>query len=241
MPHSVQHLRHILVFGIFMFSLPYGLVYWGEQHIPSNLASILFSAMPFWVILFAHLMVAEERFRWEQAVGSVIGFTGVLIIFSEGKFDLSSLFTIGMLAVLGSSACSGFASVWGKRFTDEINHFQTTAYGMLTGALLLLLFSRFEPDRFFNPDWLTIGSIVYLGLFGSAVTFSVYFWLMKHVRVVKLSFITYLSPIVAIIAGWFFLDEILSIRVFIGTAIVFAGIFIADIKKYTRRFWRMSA
>lgn len=240
-PRSMRQIRHVLIFGVFMFSLPYGLVYWGEQHIPSNLASILFSAMPFWVILYAHLMVPDERFRWEQAVGSAIGFTGVLIIFSEGEFNLTSMFTLGMLAVFGSSACAGFASAWGKRFSDEINHFQTTAYGMLTGSLLLLLFSRFEPNRFFQADWLTIGSIVYLGIFGSAVTFSVYFWLMKHVKVVKLSFITYLSPIVAIIAGWLILNETLSLRIFIGAAIVFVGIFTADIKKYVRWLGRMHA
>ncbi|MCF7803722.1 MAG: EamA family transporter [Candidatus Marinimicrobia bacterium] len=241
LPRTRSQIRHILIFGVFMFSLPYGLVYWGEQYIPSSLASILFSAMPFWVILYAHLMIAEERFRFEQGLGSVIGFLGVLLIFSEGEFNFSSMFTLGMLAVLGSSACSGFASVWGKRYSKEIYHFQTTAYGMMVGSLLLLLFSRFEPARFFRPDWMTIGSIVYLGLFGSAVTFSVYFWLMNHVRVVKLSFITFLSPIVAIFVGWLILDETLSLRVFIGTGIVFIGIILADYKKYLRIIRKMPA
>lgn len=238
---GTRQIRHIIIFGIFMFSLPYGLVYWGEQYIPSSLASILFSAMPFWVLLYAHLMVPAERFRWEQCLGILLGFTGVILIFSEGEFRLTNEYTLGMLAVLGSSACSGFASVWGKRYSKEIHPFSTTAYGMMLGSLLLLLFSRFEPNRHLIPDFRTLGSIVYLGVFGSAVTFSVYFWLMNHVRVVKLSLITFLSPLVAIFLGWILLNETLSLRVFIGTGLVFLGIFTADAQKYIQRFRRIPA
>ncbi len=238
-PGSVRQIRHIIVFGVFMFSVPYGLVYRGEQYIPSSLASILFSAMPFWVVVYAHLLIPSERFRREQGLGILIGFIGVVVIFSEGTFRLTSQFTLGMLSVLGASACSGFASVWGKRYSKEIHVFHTTAYGMMLGSLLLLLFSRLEPNRFFIPDFPTIGSILYLGVFGSAVTFSVYFWLMNHVRVVKLSLITFLSPLVAIFLGWVLLSETLSLRVFIGTGMVFTGIFIADAQKYIEKFRRI--
>lgn len=231
-PQGNRDIRHIIIFGIFMFSVPYGMVYWGEQFIPSSLASILFSAMPFWVIFFAHLLIPEERFQWQQGLGTVLGFIGVILIFSEGKFNLSNTFTLGMLAILLSTACSGFASVWGKHFTNEIDTLSTTAYGMMFGSLLLLIFSQFETHRFFSPNFLTIGSILYLGIFGSAVTFSIYFSLMRRVAVVKLSFITFLSPIVAIFAGWLVLHETLGANAFLGTGLVFLGIFTADAKRY---------
>jgi len=231
-PSTARGLRHVVVFGLCMFFIPYGLVYWGEQHIPSSLASILFSAMPFWVLLYAHLLIPEERFRWQQALGMAIGFFGVVLIFGESGYRLTDYFTLGMLAVLASAASSGFASVWVKKYHSEIHHFQTTAYGMLLGAFLLLVTSRFEPHRFFIPDLPTVGSILYLGIFGSAVTFSVYTWLMHHVRVVKLSFITFLSPLVAIFAGWLVLGETLELKTFLGTALVFMGIFTADARTY---------
>lgn len=239
-PEGFQEIRHVIIFGVFMFFIPYGLVYWAEQFIPSSLTSIIFSAMPFSVILFAHFLVPAERFRIQQAIGTTIGFVGIILIFGEDNFNVTSTFTLGMIAVLLSSACSGFASVWGKKFSREINPFMTTAYGMMLGSLLLLLFSRFEADRFFTPDFLTIGSIVYLGLFGSAFTFSVYFWLMRHVAIVKLSFITFVSPIVAIFLGWLILNETLSISTFIGAGLVFLGIFLADLKQYVRYFRRGS-
>ncbi|MBD3276629.1 MAG: EamA family transporter [Candidatus Marinimicrobia bacterium] len=239
-PEGFQEIRHVIIFGVFMFFIPYGLVYWAEQFIPSSLTSIIFSAMPFSVILFAHFLIPAERFRIQQAVGTTIGFIGIVLIFGEGNFNVTSSFTLGMIAVLLSSACSGFASVWGKKFSKEINPFMTTAYGMMLGSLLLLLFSRFEADRFFIPDFLTVGSIVYLGLFGSAFTFSVYFWLMRHVAIVKLSFITFVSPIVAIFLGWLILNETLSASTFIGAGLVFLGIFLADFKQYVRYFRKRS-
>lgn len=237
-PEGVRELRHIIILGIFMFFVPYSLVYWGEQYIPSSLASIIFSAMPFSVIFFAHLLIPTEKFQLRKGIGTTIGFIGIILIFSEGHFNISNHFTLGMAAVLLSTTCSGFASVWGKKFREEIHPFQTTAYGMMFGSLLLLLFSQFEPDRFFTPDLLTVGSILYLGIFGSAVTFSVYFWLMHHVEVVQLSFITFLSPVVAIFVGWLFLNEVLSVQTFLGSGLVFLGIFLADYKKYADYFWQ---
>lgn len=237
-PHGNRAISHVIVFGVFMFSIPYGLVYWGEQYIPSSLASIIFSAMPFGVIFFAHLLIPEERFNMKQGLGTVLGFIGIILIFSDGEFNISNNFTLGMLAVLGSTACSGFASVWGKKFTREIDTLSTTAYGMMFGSLLLLIFSQFESARHLSPDLLTIGSIVYLGIFGSAVTFSVYFGLMRKIAVVKLSFITFLSPIVAIFSGWIILGETLGAHVFLGTTLVFLGIFTADAKRYISVFRR---
>lgn len=237
-PSNAKSLRHIGIFGICMFFIPYGLVYWGEQRIPSNLASILFSAMPFWVLLYAHFMVPGERFQWQQAIGMALGFLGVILIFGESDYHASDYFTLGMLAVLASAASSGFASVWVKKYQHEIHHFQTTAYGMLLGAFLLLVASRFEPHRFFIPNAMTIGSIVYLGVFGSAVTFSVYTWLMHHVPVVKLSFITFLSPVVAIVVGWVFLHETLEPKTLAGAALILLGIFAADARAYLGIFSR---
>lgn len=237
-PPNQQQIRHIIVFGVFMFFVPYSFVYWGEQYIPSSLASIIFSAMPFSVILFAHLLVPTERFQWQQGLGTLIGFAGIILIFSEGDFNMTENFTLGMLAVLGSTLCSGFASVWGKRFRNEIDPLYTTAYGMLFGSLLLMVFSQFEAQRYFVPNLPTIGSILYLGIFGSTVTFSVYFSLMQKVSVVKLSFTTFITPIVAIFVGWLVLDETLTIRVFLGTAIVFVGIIISDAQRYFSVFRR---
>jgi drug/metabolite transporter (DMT)-like permease len=72
-------------------------------------------------------------------------------------------------------------------------------------------------------------SIIYLALFGSIVTFTSFYWLIKRVNLVILSLVAFITPIVALVLGYFFYDEVLSTRHFIGAALVLTGVFWANL------------
>ena len=87
------------VLSLFSFTIPFGLVYWAEQYIPSGLASIVFAVMPFFVIIYSMIAFKKDSVTFNQIFGSILGFSGIVIIFSENlSLDLSQ-HLLGIIAV----------------------------------------------------------------------------------------------------------------------------------------------
>ena len=137
--------------ALFMFILPYGLVYWGESHITSGLCAILFSTRSLFVVGFAHILLKSERaYRW-KGLGLLLGLTGLLLIFHDQPQFTSCLGLAGMVAVLAAAASWGFALVWRKRRSGEgtlLMHL--TAQSAIFRVVLALLTLWVEPS---HGDW----------------------------------------------------------------------------------------
>ena len=91
---------------------------------------------------------------------------------------------------------------------------------VVMGILALL----FERDRAITWTPTAIGSLAYLSVFGSAVTFTLYYWLLRHVRAARVALIAYATPVIAVITGVVFLHEPLTSRFVLGGALVIAGV-----------------
>jgi drug/metabolite transporter (DMT)-like permease len=104
-------------------------------------------------------------------------------------------------------------------------NFVSMFVGTLTIAVLALVFERGAPVVF---DAKGIGSVVYLGTFGTVVTFVTYFWLLKRVEVVYLSLVSFVTPIVAVFLGAVVLDESLAPHTFLGAGLVLMGLMVAN-------------
>lgn len=238
--------RRILVLwafnGLLSFTVSYGVVYWAEQFVPSGLASVLWATFPLWVALFAHLWLPGERLTVRSTVGVLAGFAGVVVIFSE---DLSQLaigsgsatgslvsgpVPVGVAAavLLLSPLSAALGNVGVKRFGQGVHPLSLTAVPMLlTGALMGGVAAAVEGPGSVRFDVRSVAAWLYLAIFGSAVTFTVYFWLLSHLAATRLSLITYGIPVVAVLVGTVFLDEPLTGRVLAGSALVVIGVAVA--------------
>jgi drug/metabolite transporter (DMT)-like permease len=220
------------------FSFPFALVYWGEQYIPSGLTSIIFAIYPFTVALFSFLFLPDEKVTAWKISGIVLGFIGVFTIFSNDLAASNPHSLWGMGAVLLSALLQGYSVIVIKRHGHSIHPFAITFVPMLIGAIVLLtagvLFEDLSKIRFTSTAVL---AILYLGVFGSVVTFVSYFWLLKRVEAVFLSLTAFITPIIAVVLGVIILGEQLSPRVFLGAAFVLGGIAVAnsaDLRKYLK-------
>lgn len=218
-----------LVVTVFTFCISYGVVYWCEQWVPSALASVLFATFPLFVGIGAHLMLPAERLTAAAALGTVLGFVGISVIFSE---DFSLL---GGRAVASAGALmliSPFASAVGslavKRWGHDVHPLSLTSVPMGLTALVMgalaLAFEGGQPLRF---DAVSLGSLVYLGLFGTALTFTLYYWLLAQLPATVMALISYTSPVVAVLAGTLFLDERFTARTVLGSFLVLGGVALA--------------
>ena len=212
--------------GLFSFTASYTIVYWAEQHIPSGLAALLFATYPLFVAVMAHFALPGERLGWRAAAGILLGFAGVAVIFSD---DLQLLGGANVrevaLVMLLSPIVSAVATIAVKRWGAGIHPLSLTAVPMLlTAAVVGTLALVLEREATLVFDLRSVGSLLYLAVFGSAVTFTVYYWMLARARATQVALIAYTIPIVAVAVGALLFQEPIRPRVVLGGALVLVGV-----------------
>ena len=220
----------MVVLALFGNVLPFHLVVWSQQHIDSSLAGVLMAVMPLFVLTLAHFFVPGARLTPYRAVGFVIGFTGVVVIigpdFANG-FDGNVAFW-GAIAVLGAALSYSISTIYARRLGagDPVRR----SAGMLIVASLMSLPAAAVDIPGINTP--SIGSAVALGILGLLATgFAtlLYFRLVQGPGPTFLSLVNYVVPAWAVVAGAVFLDESLSLSVFLGMALILCGIALSEI------------
>jgi len=223
-------MRLYLVMGVFSFILPFGLVYWGEQFIPSGLAAILFGVYPFFVALFTRVFIPEEKIEAVKIVGMILGFSGIVVIFSQNILMIGLHYFLGMVAVLLSGLLQSTIAVSIKKYGKHLHPLSMNLIPMaIAGIGMLLLGILFEDTANLKFDIKAIASVLYLGVIGSVVTFTAYYWLLSRINIILLSLTAFITPIIALLIGWVFLDETLLRNQIFGSLLVLLGLFIANI------------
>lgn len=212
--------------GLLTFVLTYGIVYWAEQRVPSGLTAVLFATFPLFVALLAQVMLPAERLSGRGSIGVLAGFAGVAVIFSE---DLASLAEPGarraagvlLIAPLLAAAASNAVKRWGR----GVHPVSLSGVPMLIAAVVLGAGSlAFERGRPVVLDALSVSTVLYLAVFGSAVAFYLYFWLLEHMEATRLALTNYLSPVVAVVLGAVLFDEGITARIVLGAVLVVGGV-----------------
>jgi drug/metabolite transporter (DMT)-like permease len=211
------------------FCVSYGIVYWAEQWLPSGLTSVIFATLPLFVALMAHAALPGEQLTRVSLIGVITGFAGVAVIFSE---DFSALAGPGAgrasVVLLISPLLSAVASVAIRKWGRAIHPISISAVpmGIAAGVMGALAFAleRDTPPVF---DAVSVGALLYLAVVGSAVTFSLYFWLLAHVEATKMSLIAYTAPVVAVCVGALAFDEPMTRKILTGSAMVIGGVALA--------------
>ena len=222
--------RLYLLMGFFSFVIPFGLVYWAEQFVPSGLAAVLFAVYPFWVVIFSYIRMREETIGFYKIIGTILGFVGILIIFSDSFTGDMSDYIIGMFAVVVSGIMQAWIAVSIKKFGNHLHPLSMNFVPMvIAGISMILIGFAFEDLSTIKVDEYAVLSILYLAAFGSVITFTTFYWLIKRINLVILSLIAFITPIVALILGYFIYHEALSLRHFIGVATVLTGVFWANL------------
>ncbi len=212
--------------ALLAFSISYGVVYWAEQWVPSGLTSVLYSTLPLFVVLFAYLALPDERLGGWGVLGILLGFVGVAVIFSDDVGALAEAqVRRAALVVLLAPIGNAVGQVVIKRWAHGVHALSLTGPPMaITSMIFAVLALIFERERSFHFGTGPVLATLYLTVFGSAVTFSLFFWLLKHVTATRMSLIAYATPVVAVTIGTVFLDEPLTARMIAGTLLVVGGV-----------------
>jgi len=191
----------ILTLSFTMMALPYGLLFWAEQHVKSSMTAVLYSAMPLAVALFTPAMMNRKIPR--QAVFSmVIAFGALLSLFYKTDLRASTRSLIGGAMVLASMALSSWSVVFAKLKLREVDSVIATGLQLLFGSVFLFLATWvFEAHRPANWTRPAIIAMTFLTIFGSAAAFVIYYWLLKTFQPYQLATISLITPIIALGEG----------------------------------------
>ena len=226
-----------LATATFTFIICYIVVYWGEQYVTSGLASVLWATYPLFVAVIARVVIPSEVIPRATVAGMVVSLAGLALIYSEDVRLLGGPKVLFAAVIfLLSPLSSAVGSVCVKRWGQGSNPLATTAIpmiitGVVVGALALVL----ERDRRLVFDATSVGAIVYLALVGTALAFGVYFWLLNHFPATRLAITANVTPLVALVIGATIMDEPMSPRVLLGSAIVLAGVALAVLPRALRK------
>ena len=227
--------RLYLLMGIFSFVIPFALVYWAEQFVPSGLAAVLFAVFPFFVVLFSYLLIPSETIGFTRFIGIIIGFTGILVIFWDDLGGNITSYLLGMSGIVLSGILQAGIAVIIKKYGKHLNPLTMNFFPMTICGISLFLIGIFFEDL--SNTSFTVNavlSIIYLAFFGSIITFTSYYWLLKRVNVVLLSLTAFITPIVALVLGWLVYNEQLTTHHFLGSMLVLTGLLWASLRNISK-------
>jgi drug/metabolite transporter (DMT)-like permease len=217
----------VLVAAFLIYPIPYSLVYWGSQYIETGMAAVLFAAMPFFVAILAHLFIPRERLTFLKVLGMIIGFAGIFIIFGDNLGAEKQFGVLGMAAIVLSSFFSSSGTIISKIHFRDIDPLSLTVVQSAIGCLILTAVGLIaEPISSYNTDPKTVGSLLYLGIFGTALAFTLYFYVLKKMEATKLATIAFITPVVALLLGVMIRNERFDPLSVVGSAMVILGVFV---------------
>jgi drug/metabolite transporter (DMT)-like permease len=199
-------------------------VYWAAQYISSGLISVLYGLTPMVIGLFAALWLDEPFFSPSKVIGLLLAVGGLGEIFlPEGAGGTISAY--GVIGVLMSVIFHSLSSVWVKRIGAHMHPLALNS-GALTIAVPLyiacwLLFGEAIPEQM--PQH-ALGAILYLAMIGTVLGFNLYFYVLRRVSAMLIGLITLVTPVLALLLGQTLNGEQPGINVWLGTAIILAGL-----------------
>jgi drug/metabolite transporter (DMT)-like permease len=231
--------RIVSLSAFLMYTLDYGLIYWGEQYLSAGVTAIFFATFPLFTGIYATFLFRKESFKWTKFLGLILGLIGVTIVFFEQLIFTQFQHKVisGIIAIITGAACGAMSVVLVKKFLSHIKPVSLSFHQMLQGVLFLFLFGLLlENPQNINLSLRVGFAVLYLGAMGSALAFALYYWLLQQFTATTLSLIIYITPIIALFVDYLVFGEIIQFRAVLGMMTIFAGIALVqfDLKKMIR-------
>ena len=229
---SRQELLFVALSGLLQIGLAYAFLFTAIQWIASGLAAILFASFPICVGLFAHFLLPDEPLTPRAVAAAALGLSGVAVIEAPAIAGLVSSpagpLVAGGSLVLGAAIVSAYANVLNKKSLSGVPPVVNVWGQTLVGSAVLLLAAA-VLERGVAARWTSsaIASLVYLAVFGTALTFAGLFWLIPRVPVAVIGTIPLVDTFVAVLLGSLILHERLSARILAGGVLILAGVVLA--------------
>ena len=211
--------------GMVNLVIPFFLIAYGVQRVQSNLAAILMASTPLSATVLAHFFTDNEKINYTKIFGVLVGFSGIVFLFSDNILINENNFTYALLILVGSTfyVIGGLLTL---KISNKKNE-NVTASILIWGTLFLIPITAFtEKPWNLNPSIDSTISLVYLGVVATGLAWLLRFKILKNNGLVFQAQVAYLIPIFGIILGYIFLKELITPKVLVAVAAVIIGIYL---------------
>ena len=210
--------------GFINLVAPFFLIAYGVKSVQSNLAAILMSTTPLSSTVLAHFYTKNEKFNFIKTIGILIGFSGIVFLFSDNLLIDENNFTSALLILLGST-CYVIGGVLTLKISKKKNENVTGSILIWATIILIPLVSFIEKPWELNPRLDSTISVIYLGLVSTGIAWLLRFRILVNNGLIFQSQVSYLIPIFGTILSYIFLKELITFKVLISLIAVCIGIY----------------
>jgi len=222
------------ILGPTSLAIPIFFISWGEQTIDSAVASILNATVPLFTIVIAHFWLHDDKMTAPKVLGLLIGFAGVVLLFSEDLLASKHLNVIGQLAVVLASLFYAWSAVFARKYTEHIKGVIRGALPLITAGLFIWIIGPITEKPFLIPALpITWVAALWLGILGSGFAMIMFYYLLHEIGPTRTTLVTYIFPVGGVILGVLFLHEQLSWQLLAGTALIIGSLFVVNYKPKT--------
>jgi drug/metabolite transporter (DMT)-like permease len=204
-----------------------GAVVWAETRVPSGITSLLVATVPIWMALIESLRAGGRRPAPAVIAGLLLGLGGLALLLAPGRLA-GRVDLVGAGALILGSFSWAFGSLLSRTAGLPKSGFLAAAMEMLTGGVWLLLFGLATGQgaqmTFAALSAKSLLSLAYLIVFGSLVGFTAYIWLLGATTAARVSTYAYVNPVVAVLLGWAFAGEAMTLRTALAASVIVAAV-----------------
>jgi drug/metabolite transporter (DMT)-like permease len=222
----LKDIKHLAIVGILLLGIANGLVVVAEQWIPSGLTALILSTLPLWVVGMEYFLPDGPKINYFIIAGLLLGTFGVILIFARDlniTLDVNILY--GGLSLLGAVIAWSLGSIYWKYKKTDVKPLMGASVQMLIAGILqtAIGFILGEQNNFHLTQ---TGSLAlgYLIVFGSILGYASYIYSITKLPLSLVSTYAYINPIIAILLGWYILDEPFTISIFIASGLILVGV-----------------
>jgi len=223
LPQTRQEWVALFWLGLLTGAIPFGTLSWGQQHIESGMAGILFGTMPILAVVLAPLFLAEETFTRRRLAGAVVGLAGVVLVMGPSVLANAGNQVLGLFITFLAPLSHTLGAIYARRQPGLAPPAMASGQ-MVFGAMILTPPALvLEAPLGLTPGMGAVGAILVTGVACTAIPMSLYFVVIRRVGATRSSLVPLFFPPVAVFLGAAALGERLPVEAFVGLALIMAG------------------
>lgn len=220
----------VLILSFLNFIMSNGLSTWGVKYISAGLGSIMGAIFPLWLVVIG-LFMSKEKLPQKAIIGLLLGFIGVCVIFYDHLQDFGVAdFRFGIILSLIATWTWAMGTLFTKKQAAHFNPYFSLGLQMLISGIVLTIFTKATGNAISITDipeksWI---AITYLIIFGSLIAFICYLYALQNLPTEQASIYAYINPMVAVLCGWVFFNEKITIYITVGGLVTLLGVYLVN-------------
>ncbi|WP_434521104.1 DMT family transporter [Halorubrum sp. AS12] len=224
-PRTRDDYVYVLVGGALIIGAHHAFLFAGQQYVTGGVAAVLLGLVPVVTPALTRLVATDEEFTAATALGVSLGFVGVVIIANPDPANLADS-VFGVALVLAAALAFAVAAVVTHSRSPSMPFLSTQAWMMAVGAVVLHAAVLVLPGQSFaTATWTpsALGALAYLSAVAGVGGFLLYFTLLEDLGPIEMSFIEYVIPVFAALAGWIVLGQEVTPATVVGFVFILSG------------------